>query len=192
MKRAQMFFFSLLIALTVSTFFGFRSFTNTNPTDHTSKTVAKINWVSMEEAVAAAKNDGKKILVDLTTVWCGWCKKMDKDTYSNANVINFINTNFHAVKFDAEKTTREISINGKTYKHLPNVGRNGIHEWAATMMNGRPSYPSTAILDANSKIITNVPGYKKAGEMIMILSFLSEDAYKTTSWQAYQLSYKKR
>ncbi|MEM8886765.1 MAG: DUF255 domain-containing protein [Bacteroidota bacterium] len=149
-----------------------------------------ITWVSMEEAVQLAQKDGKKILVDFTTVWCRWCKVMDRETYSKADVIKYINANFHAVKFDAEKTTKTFTINGQTYKHRPEIGRNGIHEWAVTLMQGRPSYPTTSFLDSNSKLITNVPGYHKPDEMLMILNFLGEDAYLNQTWQQFQKNYK--
>lgn len=148
-----------------------------------------INWVSMEKAVELAEKDGKKILVDFTTVWCRWCKVMDRETYSKPEVIQYITENFHAVKFDAEKTTTTLTINGKTYKHRPDLGRNGIHEWAVTLMQGRPSYPTTSFLDANSNLITNVPGYHKPDEMLMILNFLGENAYQNQTWQQFQKSY---
>ncbi|MEO1451509.1 MAG: thioredoxin, partial [Bacteroidota bacterium] len=43
----------------------------------------EVNWVSMEEAATLAAQDGKKIMVDLYTGWCGWCKRMDATTYGN-------------------------------------------------------------------------------------------------------------
>lgn len=154
--------------------------------------IEKINWVSMAKAVELAKKDGKKILVDFTTVWCRWCKVMDRETYSKEEIIKYIGDNFHAVKFDAEKTTTTLNINGNTYKHRPDVGRNGIHEWAITLMQGRPSYPTTSFLDENSNLITNVPGFHKPDEMLMILTFMAEDAYKNQSWQQFQKAYQSR
>ncbi|RMG18380.1 MAG: DUF255 domain-containing protein, partial [Bacteroidetes bacterium] len=75
----------------------------------------QINWVSIEEAAKLAQQDGKKILIDVYTDWCGWCKKMDKATYANAEVANYINANFHAVKFNAEQR-EEVVLKGKTFK----------------------------------------------------------------------------
>lgn len=147
----------------------------------------EINWVTIEEAYALSQQDGKKILVDFYTDWCGWCKKLDKDTYSKANVIEYINANFHAVKFDAEQRG-ELTLGDKTYSFI-DQGRRGVHEFAAVMMNGRPSYPSTSVLDANLNPITTVPGYHGPAEMLMILSFLGGDHYQTTSWEEYQRTY---
>ena len=44
----------------------------------------EIKWISFEEAVAKTSENPKMILVDLYTDWCGWCKKMDRDTYSRS------------------------------------------------------------------------------------------------------------
>ena len=147
----------------------------------------EIQWVSIEEAYELAQQDGKKILIDFYTDWCGWCKKLDADTYSKSAVIEYINETYHAVKFDAERK-EALTLAGRTYSFI-NQGRRGVHEFAAVMMNGKPSYPSTSVLDANLRPITTVPGYHGPQEMLMILSFLGGDYYQTTSWEEYQRNY---
>lgn len=163
---------------------GFTTFSSTSKDE--------IQWVSIEEAAKLSQQDGKKILVDLYTDWCGWCKRMDKTTYEDPKIVSYINENYHAVKFDAEQKG-DITVGGITYTYLSDVGRRGVHELAAKMTNGRLSYPSTVFFEPNLNIITNVPGYQKADDMIVILSFLAEDAFKKDiSWDAYQQAYKSR
>ena len=41
-----------------------------------------ITWFEWEEGINKSAEENKKIIVDLYTQWCGWCKKMDKTTYS--------------------------------------------------------------------------------------------------------------
>jgi len=50
-----------------------------------------------------SKSNGKIILLDFETEWCGWCKKLDENTYSDENVKNFGKTHLLSMKIDAEK-----------------------------------------------------------------------------------------
>src|SRR5674476_574025 len=65
-------------------------------------TKEKVQWLSIAEMQVAYSKNPKPILVDVYTSWCGWCKVMDKQTYSNDKVAAYINEKYYAVKFDAE------------------------------------------------------------------------------------------
>ncbi|MBL8858892.1 MAG: thioredoxin family protein [Planctomycetes bacterium] len=49
----------------------------------------KIPWFTgtFDEAIARAKAENKLVFIDFWTTWCGWCKKLDKDTYSDDAVV---------------------------------------------------------------------------------------------------------
>ncbi len=74
----------------------------------------QIQWMKFEEAIAANTKQPKMILVDVYTDWCGWCKKMDKETFTNPKVIAHLKQNFYAVKLNAENTQRKFEFMGKT------------------------------------------------------------------------------
>ena len=59
-----------------------------------------LTWISFEQAVELQKKEPRKILIDIYTDWCGWCKKMDKYTYTDQSVINNLNTKYYLVKFN--------------------------------------------------------------------------------------------
>ena len=51
---------------------------------------AQIDWLTFEEAVALNQQNPKKIFIDVYTDWCGWCKVMDKNTFSHPTIAKFI------------------------------------------------------------------------------------------------------
>jgi uncharacterized protein YyaL (SSP411 family) len=57
-----------------------------------------VKWYSIEEAAALAQADPRPIFVDTYTDWCGWCKKLDKDTFSNPVIADILNTKYYPVK----------------------------------------------------------------------------------------------
>ncbi|UJP67086.1 DUF255 domain-containing protein [Mongoliitalea daihaiensis] len=110
----------------------------------------QIEWLTFEEAAEKTTQQPKMVFVDVYTDWCGWCKKMDKETFADPAVVTYINANFYAVKLNAEKTDREISFRGQTYTE-------------ATMAKAMrvSSYPNFIIMDASMENITQYPGYRK-------------------------------
>ena len=148
----------------------------------------KINWISFEKAIELSKENPKPILIDIYTDWCGWCKKMDKETYTNSVIIKSINTNFYAVKLDGEGKD-DIVFNDHTFKFQKN-GRRGFHELAAALMNGKLSYPSTVFLSKEQELIQNIPGYLDKEKLEKILVFFSNNVYKNKTWVAFEKDFK--
>lgn len=61
-----------------------------------------------EQVMAEARRSGKTIFVDGYTTWCGPCKKMDKEIFTQARVANFFNQKFINVKYDMETAEGQI------------------------------------------------------------------------------------
>jgi thiol-disulfide isomerase/thioredoxin len=63
----------------------------------------KLNWFqgSFEEALAQAKASNKLVFIDFWTTWCGWCKRLNKDTFSDATVVIEMK-DFICLSIDAE------------------------------------------------------------------------------------------
>ena len=59
--------------------------------------------LSFDEAIAAADEENKPIFMDCYTVWCGPCKWMSANIFTNNEVADYYNENFVCVKFDMEK-----------------------------------------------------------------------------------------
>ena len=62
----------------------------------------EIKWQpNYQAALAAAQPDGKIIMVDFFTDWCGWCDKLDSDVYTDSAVVEFSRSIVN-LKIDAE------------------------------------------------------------------------------------------
>ncbi len=61
-----------------------------------------LKWYSFEEGYAKAVKEGKILLVDAYTDWCGWCKVMDRKTYADPVIIAKLNQSFICVKLNPE------------------------------------------------------------------------------------------
>ena len=58
---------------------------------------------SWSEALAKAKKEDKIVFVDCYTTWCGPCKWMDKNVFTDGAVAEFYNEHFVNVKLDMER-----------------------------------------------------------------------------------------
>ena len=148
----------------------------------------EVTWLTWDEAVQRAGSDAqpKKIFVDVYTDWCGWCKKMDKDTFRNPQVAAYMSENFYMVKLDAEQKD-PIEFRGNTYSFVAS-GRRGYHQLAAALLQGQMSYPTVVFLDESLNMLSPVPGYQKPDNFLKIARYFGENIYKDTSWEQYSES----
>lgn len=132
----------------------------------------KLNWLTVEQAseIGTKGGNNKNFLVDVYTEWCGWCKVMDKKTFTNPALIEYLNKNFHVVKFNAEQK-EPVNYKGKAYNWEP-MGRNGINGLGIELLQGRLSYPTLVYLNEKLEPITISPGYKKPEELMAELQTL--------------------
>ncbi len=104
-----------------------------------------IRWMTWDEMQEAQKKEPRKVVVDVFTDWCGWCKRMEASTFTNPSVIKYVNEHYYAVKFDAE-TKNTIHFKGRDYRFI-SEGVRGYNELAAEILNNQMSYPTTVYFD---------------------------------------------
>ena len=145
--------------------------------------VEGIKWYSWAEAAELSKTQPKKIFIDLYTDWCGWCKKMDKETFTDPSIVQYLNDNFYPVKFNAERKD-PIVFNDKTFEFIKS-GRRGVHQLAYALLDGRLGYPAFVTLDETFARIMISPGYKKPNQLLKELAFAKEEKYMSMSFQDF-------
>jgi len=147
---------------------------------------ARIKWYSFEEAYNLNKKKPKKMIVDVYTEWCGWCKKMDAETFTNPTIVKYMNAHYYCVKLDAEQKDT-IVLDGVKYIN-PNPGaKRSTHQLANLLLRNQFSYPSYVFLNEEGKYIVLLPGYHQAKEFEPILSFFGEDVYLKSKMEDLQV-----
>ena len=132
-------------------FFASASFTPPRPA------AERINWLTIEEAEVLSEKEPRKILMDVYTDWCGWCKKMDKTTFSDEKVAEYVNKNFYAVKLKADSKDK-VTFKGKEYSK---------GELAqAFRVTG---YPTIVFFDQSFSKFQPVSGYRGAEDFLALL-----------------------
>jgi thioredoxin-related protein len=147
-----------------------------------------VKWYTFEEAVALSKKEPRKIMIDVFTDWCGYCKLMDKNTFSNTIVADYLNKSYYPVKFNAEQK-EDVVFDEKTFKFVAQ-GARGYHELAYALLNGQMSYPSLVFLNEQIQIIHVQKGYVEPKSFDEIIKFIGGDYFKTESWDNWRASYK--
>ena len=155
----------------------------------------QINWMTMEEALAAQKKEPKKIFMDVYTTWCGPCKLLDKNTFGDEDVIEYVNKHYYAVKFNAEGndpvTYQDFTYTNPNYKP-ERKGRNAQHLFAHALKV--TAYPTVVFFKENGDLIQAVPGYRTPQQLEIFLKMIHNNDYlkltTAAAWEQYQKDFK--
>jgi len=140
---------------------------------------SEIDWHTFDQGMKAAKKQEKVLVVDFYTDWCHWCKVMDKETYGNPEVVDYVKKNVVMAKINAE-TNEKFEYRGKSY-----AGRE------LTMMFGVRGFPATAFFTQSGDLITVISGYIPADRFNVIVKYLAEGWYEKMKFEDFEKQHSK-
>ncbi|MDR2359166.1 MAG: DUF255 domain-containing protein [Prevotellaceae bacterium] len=140
-----------------------------------------VKWYSIETADSLRNNTPKKMFIDVYIDGCGWCKVMDRNTFTDPKVAAYLNKHFYSVKLNAEQKA-PIKFDGHTFSFMP---EHRLHELAIALLQGRMSYPNIVYMTEQGQPIQAVPGYQTPDVILPILVFFAENHYQKLSWEDY-------
>lgn len=130
---------------------------------------AKINWLSFDKGLAALEADssGKHMFVDITASWCGWCKKMEREAFSDSAVISMLNNNFIPVKVWGD-SDNILDIEGYQISER-NLAKS---EFKVS------GYPCFYFLTPDKTKVGPLRGYQKTNKLIQALDWVHTREYE--------------
>ena len=135
-------------------------------TDSKKSPVTTIEWLSYDEGLLKAKKEGKHLFVDFTAKSCGWCRKMEKTTFVEPEIVKLLNNDFVAVKVWGD-SKNELNIDG--YK---------ITERNLTTKDFKVrGYPTFWFLDPAGAKLGAVSGYQPATNLKSYLEYVKDKKY---------------
>ena len=112
---------------------------------------------SPDEAANVAARSGKMIVVSVGADWCHYCKKMDRETWTDGKVQQAIKQNYVPLKLTDER----------------------YHELLAVMQI--KAFPTTLVFTSDRKFLTKMEGYVDAEKMALLLEKIRiADSQKST------------
>jgi thioredoxin-related protein len=133
----------------------------------------KLNWLAFDAASERASKEGKHVIVDIYTTWCGWCKVMDRETYGNAEVADYLTQNFVLAKVNGESSAK-LHWKGKELTERQFAREVGV-----------TGFPATFFFKPDSELLGGVPGFIRPNDFIMMARFVNTKWYEKGKLQDF-------
>ncbi len=120
------------------------------------------DWRSWDQGMRLAAATGRPVIVDVYTDWCGWCRRMDRDVYSQPAVSNYLRGRYVTIRLNAESNApARYEGRATNYEELAQHFR----------VSG---YPTTIFLRSTGAHMASVPGYVPPDRFLLLLRYVAE------------------
>jgi thioredoxin 1 len=131
----------------------------------------QIKWYSYDEGVALGQKEGKKVFLHFYADWCHFCAEMKKNTFTNKEVIGYLNQHFVPILVNADK---EQKIAGNYFvRGLPAT-------FFLTIEGNKIQLPIE-----ESRNMSNIPGFVSPEMLMKLLRFVDSESYNDMTFKAY-------
>lgn len=134
---------------------------------------SKLEWLTFDAATALAAKQQKHMIVDIYTTWCGWCKVMDRKTYGDPDVADYLSRNFILAR-----------VNGESPSKLHWQGQE-LSERQFARVVGVTGYPATYFLKPDAEMLGGVAGFIQKPEFMIYAKYVSTRWYERGKIQDY-------
>lgn len=140
---------------------------NAQPDTRPDTSATTLEWQPFEQALQQAQDSGNVVLVDVYAPWCGWCRKMQQEVYTEAEVLAHLDRSFETTRLNIDDAQSVLTY--QEYTLSPKELGNAF---------GATGTPTTVFLDAEGNYITRLPGFVDAPTFERVLAYIGSGAYR--------------
>jgi thioredoxin-related protein len=118
-------------------------------------------WRDYEEGIAFAKKTNKPIMITFLSERCRYCNLMEKETFSDREVVRALNEKFVSVKVDVRRNAMLARMYGATY------------------------LPTTVFITPQEEGIGKIIGYRSPDDLLPVLEFVGDGFYQRMDFEDY-------
>ena len=108
------------------------------------------------------------VLVEVYAPWCGWCRRMERESYGDPVIRRFLEEHFVVARLDGDDEEGRVMWRGKAVTQS-NLAR----------LLGAHSYPTTVFLKpGGTEVAVRVSGYLNRREFARLLRYVHTGAYR--------------
>jgi len=118
----------------------------------------RINWHAYDDGIALAKKSNKFMLIQFTSKSCGYCRRMEAESFSRPEVIDLLNKNFVPIRVWGDSDS------------MLNLDGYQISEKQYSISKGITGYPTFFFEAPTREQLVSFIGYRDTQSLVQYLS----------------------
>jgi thioredoxin-related protein len=139
-----------------------------------------LSWLLYEQALTKSRVENIPTLLYFYTDNCGWCRKMEQETFTSKEIKELLGENFSLAR-----------INGNSNNMVVVDGKKMTERQLSTVIYQVRGYPTIWFLASDSQKIASLPGYISSQEFLPVLLYIRDGFYKEYTFLEYMKLQKK-
>jgi len=143
-------------------------------TDADVELAPQLEWPSFPDALEAAKESERIVLVDVWSRTCGWCRRQQTEVYTQPDLQGYILDTFELGRLDIDQDSDTLSYRGYTM--------------SSQMLSagfGATATPTTVFLEPDGTYITRLQGFHAYEDFYNVLRFIGSESFREMDFEQF-------
>jgi thioredoxin-related protein len=142
--------------------------------NHSQSLAPEIQWVSIDGIWGPETRPDRRVLVNIYTEWCDYCRLMDEQVYPDSSVRRVVAEHFVTVGLNAD-SDRIIRFKGQEFTERAFARRLGVR-----------SYPTMVFMDPDGHVILQTNGFMPTDDLVRMLAYIGSQAYDRVDFAEFK------